>query len=64
MHVPQTISLRDVAIGVKWGSFADVHNRVEREPGDEILKWRDPVPNQARRGKEQERMATARVVYS
>jgi len=36
-HVPQTISLRDVAIGVKWGSLADVSDRVEREPADEIM---------------------------
>ena len=39
MHVPQTISLRDVAIGVKWGKggFADVRDRVELELADEIL---------------------------
>lgn len=29
----------------QWGSFCGVRDRVEREPADEILKSRDPVPN-------------------
>jgi hypothetical protein len=42
-HVPQTISLRDVAVGVKWGKAGE-RSMQHRQGSDQNCGARSPVP--------------------